>query len=66
MDRRAGRSNITREGPLFVGLDVIGDYLTEINVTAQPVCARLIVRKTPSAEKVIAAIEVALVEHRRS
>ncbi|HVC38053.1 MAG TPA: glutathione synthase, partial [Gammaproteobacteria bacterium] len=26
-------------GLLFVGLDVIGDYLTEINVTS-PTCAR--------------------------
>ena len=27
------------KGLLFVGLDVIGDYLTEINVTS-PTCAR--------------------------
>lgn len=30
---------LTRRGLLFVGLDVIGDYLTEINVTS-PTCAR--------------------------
>ena len=30
-------------GLLFVGLDVIGDYLTEINVTS-PTCAREISR----------------------
>jgi glutathione synthase len=28
-----------RRGMLFVGLDVIGDYLTEVNVTS-PTCAR--------------------------
>src|SRR5574337_1165877 len=30
---------LRRRGLLFVGLDVIGDYLTEINVTS-PTCAR--------------------------
>ncbi|MBS0430949.1 MAG: glutathione synthase [Proteobacteria bacterium] len=30
---------LTRRGMLFVGLDVIGDYLTEINVTS-PTCVR--------------------------
>ena len=30
---------LTRHGMLFVGLDVIGDWLTEINVTS-PTCAR--------------------------
>jgi glutathione synthase len=30
---------LKRRGLLFVGLDVIGDYLTEINVTS-PTCAR--------------------------
>jgi glutathione synthase len=30
---------LSRRGMLFVGLDVIGDYLTEINVTS-PTCAR--------------------------
>ena len=28
-----------RRGMLFVGLDVIGDYLTEVNVTS-PTCVR--------------------------
>jgi glutathione synthase len=28
-----------RRGMLFVGLDVIGDYLTEVNVTS-PTCIR--------------------------
>ena len=30
---------LKEKGLLFVGLDVIGDYLTEINVTS-PTCAR--------------------------
>ena len=30
---------LKQEGLLFVGLDVIGDYLTEINVTS-PTCIR--------------------------
>lgn len=56
---------LREKGLLFVGLDVIGDYLTEINVTS-PTCMREIDRaeNTQIAEKVIAAIEVALVEHR--
>lgn len=33
------RSKLQEMGLLFVGLDVIGDYLTEINVTS-PTCAR--------------------------
>jgi len=33
------RDDIRRRGLLFVGLDVIGDYLTEINVTS-PTCVR--------------------------
>jgi glutathione synthase len=45
-------------GLLFVGLDVIGDYLTEINVTS-PTCAREIARDsgTDVGGQVIAAIE---------
>ena len=56
---------LRQKGLLFVGLDVIGDYLTEINVTS-PTCMREIDRaeNTQIAEKVIAAIEVGLVEHR--
>ena len=34
---------LVEKGLLFVGLDVIGDYLTEINVTS-PTCAREIDR----------------------
>lgn len=56
---------LRQKGLLFVGLDVIGDYLTEINVTS-PTCMREIDRaeNTKIAEKVIASIEAALVEHR--
>ena len=56
---------LRQKGLLFVGLDVIGDYLTEINVTS-PTCMREIDRaeNTQIAEKVVAAIEAALVEHR--
>src|SRR6056300_588970 len=56
---------LKENGLLFVGLDVIGDYLTEVNVTS-PTCLREIDRaeNTQIAEKVIAGIEVALVEHR--
>ena len=31
--------SLTEKGLLFVGLDIIGDYLTEINVTS-PTCIR--------------------------
>jgi glutathione synthase len=45
-------------GLLFVGLDVIGEYLTEINVTS-PTCAREIMRDSgvDVAGQVIAALE---------
>jgi glutathione synthase len=45
-------------GLLFAGLDVIGDYLTEINVTS-PTCAREITRDSglDVAARAIAAIE---------
>jgi glutathione synthase len=45
-------------GLLFVGLDVIGDFLTEINVTS-PTCAREITRDSgiDIAGQTIAAIE---------
>ena len=58
---------LREKGLLFVGLDIIGDYLTEINVTS-PTCMREIDRaeNTQIAEKVIAAIEVGLEKHRRS
>lgn len=46
------------KGLLFVGLDVIGDYLTEINVTS-PTCAREIDREqdTRIGERLMLAIE---------
>jgi glutathione synthase len=47
---------------LFAGLDVIGDYLTEINVTS-PTCAREIDRaeSTDIGGKLMDAIEARLV-----
>ena len=49
---------LVEKGLLFVGLDVIGDYLTEINVTS-PTCVREIDRaeNTQIGDKLIAAIE---------
>ena len=49
---------LREKGLLFVGLDIIGDYLTEINVTS-PTCMREIDRAehTQIAEKLIACIE---------
>ncbi|HEX4939882.1 MAG TPA: glutathione synthase [Candidatus Kapabacteria bacterium] len=49
---------LRRRGLLFVGLDVIGDYLTEINVTS-PTCIREIdaAYGYGIADKLIAAIE---------
>jgi len=49
---------LRRRGLLFVGLDVIGDYLTEINVTS-PTCAREIDAAfgTDIGGRLIAAIE---------
>jgi glutathione synthase len=48
-------------GLLFVGLDVIGDYLTEINVTS-PTCAREIEAqfKVPIGDQLMAAIAARL------
>ena len=37
---RHNRAGTRRRGLLFVGIDVIGDYLTEINVTKQPASAK--------------------------
>lgn len=50
--------SLRERGLLFVGLDVIGDYLTEINVTS-PTCMREIDRteNTQIAEQVVASIE---------
>lgn len=49
---------LREKGLMFVGLDVIGDYLTEINVTS-PTCAREIDRAfdTRIGERLIEAIE---------
>ena len=49
--------SLVERGLLFVGLDIIGDYLTEINVTS-PTCIQEIDRaqNTAIGEKLIAAI----------
>lgn len=49
---------LKRRGLMFVGLDVIGDYLTEINVTS-PTCAREIdaARHTDIGGSLMSAIE---------
>jgi glutathione synthase len=49
---------LKEKGLMFVGLDVIGDYLTEINITS-PTCAREIDRAfdTRIGERLIEAIE---------
>ena len=36
-DRRGGGAKLAARGLLLVGLDVIGDYVTEVNVTS-PTC----------------------------
>ena len=56
---------LKEKGLLFVGLDVIGDYLTEINVTS-PTCMREIDRaeNTQIGEKLITCIEREVVERR--
>ena len=52
---------LVEKGLLFVGLDVIGDYLTEINVTS-PTCVREIDRaqNTAIADQLMAAIDARL------
>jgi len=52
---------LKRRGLLFVGLDVIGDYLTEINVTS-PTCAREIdaAQHTAIGSRLIRALETRL------
>lgn len=54
---------LMEKGLLFVGLDIIGDYLTEINVTS-PTCAREIDRAqgTNIGERLMSAIEKRLIE----
>ena len=49
---------LKRRGLLFVGLDVIGDYLTEINVTS-PTCAREIdaAQQTGIGARLVAVLE---------
>lgn len=49
---------LKEKGLMFVGLDIIGDYLTEINVTS-PTCVREIDKAydTKIGDKLIAAIE---------
>ena len=56
---------LREKGLLFVGLDIIGDYLTEINVTS-PTCMREIDRakNTQIAEQLIACIERKVSESR--
>ena len=56
---------LRENGLLFVGLDIIGDYLTEINVTS-PTCMREIDRakNTQIAEQLIACIEREVLESR--
>ena len=56
---------LRERGLLFVGLDIIGDYLTEINVTS-PTCMREIDRAkdTQIAEQLIACIEQKVSESR--
>ena len=52
---------LKKKGLIFVGLDVIGDYLTEINVTS-PTCARELDRAfdTRIGERLMNAIETRL------
>ena len=54
---------LKERGLIFVGLDVIGDYLTEINVTS-PTCIREIdnAENTQIGEQLIAAIQVRLAQ----
>lgn len=61
------KPSLRQRGLLFVGLDVIGDYLTEINVTS-PTCIREIQKETgiDIAAKLIAAIEQKSALHRKS
>lgn len=53
--------SLKEKGLIFVGLDIIGDYLTEINVTS-PTCIREIDRayNTGIADKLMDAIEARL------
>ena len=57
---------LKEKGLMFVGLDVIGDYLTEINVTS-PTCAREIDKAYDTAigARLMDAVEKRLAEHGR-
>ncbi len=59
--------SLKEKGLLFVGLDIIGDYLTEVNVTS-PTCVREIDKAYDTAigEKLILAIEKLVVEKQES
>ena len=52
---------LVEKGLIFVGLDVIGDYLTEINVTS-PTCVREIdnAQGTAIGDRLMAAIDTRL------
>jgi glutathione synthase len=54
---------LKERGLIFVGLDIIGDYLTEINVTS-PTCIREIdnAENTQIGDQLIAAIQVRLAQ----
>src|SRR6185295_19466562 len=58
---------LAKEGLLLVGLDVIGDYLTEVNVTS-PTCFQAIMQQTgfDVAGMFVDALESACTEPRRS
>ena len=61
------RESVREKGLLFVGLDVIGDYLTEINVTS-PTCVRELNKayNLDIAGDLMRSIESRLVERRQS
>jgi glutathione synthase len=61
------KDDLRERGLLFVGIDVIGDYLTEINVTS-PTCIQEIdnAYATDIAGKLMIAIEKHLTEHQRA
>lgn len=60
------KDDLRERGLLFVGIDVIGDYLTEINVTS-PTCIQEIdnAYDTDIAGKLMVAIEKQLAVHQR-
>jgi glutathione synthase len=58
---------LAKEGLLLVGLDVIGDYLTEVNVTS-PTCFQEIMQQTgfDVAGMFLDALEAACAPGRKS